>query len=287
MAIESYFIKEGIKEVQIEDYLKKRFEKAGYSHIEIQRTPLGTRIIVHVSKPGLVIGRSGKIIKDITEDIKENFGLENPMLDVKEIGNQFLNAQVVASRIASTVERGSFYKKVVNFYINEIIKNGAVGVQIKISGKVGGERGRFQKFKLGYIKHSGYYADNILDKGFAKAIVKLGVIGVKVEIMKDMPESLSGKISELNEELRERSESVKEEKEKSEEKVEKKEKAPEKKKKVEIEKAKSKKEASKKTETNKKIIKEKNKESKPNKKTAKKSNEKAVTKVEKPKKSKK
>ncbi len=285
MAIESYFIKEGIKEVQIEDYLKKRFEKAGYSHIEIQRTPLGTRIIVHASRPGLVIGRSGRIIKEITEDIKENFGLENPMLDVKEIENQFLNAQVVASRIASTVERGSFYKKVVNFYINEIMKNGAVGVQIKVGGKVGGERGRFQKFKLGYIKHSGYYADNILDKGFAKAVVKLGTIGVKVEIMKDMPEALSGKISELNEKLRERSEVVEEEKE--EEKVEEKEKSTEKKKKVKLEKAKPKEKSSKKTGNNKKIVKEKKKKPEPKKKTTKKSKKKIVTKVKKPKKSKK
>jgi len=211
MTIESYFIKEGMKQVQIEDYLGKKFDKAGYSHIEIQRTPLGTRIIVFASRPGLVIGRSGRIIKEITEDIKEKFGIENPMLDVKEIENQFLDAQVVASRIAKSVERGSFYKKVINFYLNEIMKNGAVGVQIEIGGKVGGERGRSQKFKLGYIKHAGYYADNILDKGFDKAVVKLGVIGVKVEIMKDMPEDLSGKISELNKILKEKAETIEEE----------------------------------------------------------------------------
>jgi len=221
MAIESYFIKEGLKEVQIEDFLSKRFEKAGYSHIGIQRTPLGTRIIIHVNRPGLVIGRSGRIIKEITEEIKEKFKLENPMLDVKEVTNPFLNAQIVASRIAKSVERGSFYKKVVHFYLNEIMKSGAVGVQIKVGGKVGGERGRFQKFKKGYIKHAGYYADNILDKGLAKAVVKLGVIGVQVKIMKDMPEDLSMKISKLNADLKEKTEIIgeqREEPEKSEEK---------------------------------------------------------------------
>jgi len=212
MTIESYFIKEGIKQVQIENYLSKKFDKSGYSHIEIQQTPLGTRIIVFVSKPGLVIGRSGKIIKEITEDIKEKFGIENPMLDVKEVENQFLNAQIVASRIVKTVERGSFYKKVVNFYLNEIMKSGAVGVQINISGKIGGERGRLQKFKLGYVKHAGYYADNILDRGYAKAVVKLGMIGVKVGIMKDMPEDLSRKIAELNEKIKQKAEAIGEEK---------------------------------------------------------------------------
>jgi small subunit ribosomal protein S3 len=211
MVIESYFINEGMKEVQIEEFLKNRFERAGYSHIEIQRTPLGTRIIVFVNRPGLVIGRSGRIIKEITDEIKEKFNLENPMLDVKEINNPFLDAQVVASRIANSIQRGSFYKKVVNYYLNEVMKNGAVGVQIKIAGKLGGERGRFQKFKMGYIKHAGHYADNILDKGYSEAVVKLGVIGVEVRIMKDIPEDLSVKISEINEKIKEESEKTEEE----------------------------------------------------------------------------
>lgn len=199
MAIESFFIQEGIKETEIEDFLKKKFDKADYSHIEIQRTPLGTRIIVYASKPGLVIGKSGTMIKEITDYIREKFGLDNPMLDVKEVENPFLDAQVVANKIAKSIEKGSFYKKIINFYLDEIMKNGAIGVQIKIAGKLGGERGRFQKFKAGYIKHAGYYADNIVDKGFATAIVKLGMIGVSVKIMKDMPEDLTEKVLELNE----------------------------------------------------------------------------------------
>ncbi|MEM5793305.1 MAG: 30S ribosomal protein S3 [Candidatus Aenigmatarchaeota archaeon] len=205
MAIYSYFLKEGLREVQIEEFLKKKFEKAGYSHIDIQRTPLGTRIIVYAHKPGIVIGKSGRVIKEISDEIKEKFGLENPMLDVKEVENPFLDAQIVADRIAKSIERGSFYKKVVNYYLEEIMKNGAVGVQIKIGGKLGGERGRFQKFRVGYIKHAGYYADNILDKGFATAVVKLGMIGVDVRIMKEMPEDLSLKISSLDEKIKEMS----------------------------------------------------------------------------------
>lgn len=196
MAVEKHFVKEGIKEAQIEEFLRKRFNRAGYSHIDIQRTPLGTRIIVHANRPGLVIGKSGSRIKEITEEVQQRFKLENPMLDVREIENPFLNAQVVADRIAKSLERGSFYKKVAGWYIDEIMKAGAIGVQITVSGKLGGQRGRFQKFKKGYIKHAGYYADNLMDRGEAVANLKLGIAGIQVKIMKDVPEDVSIKLKE-------------------------------------------------------------------------------------------
>ena len=90
MAVERIFIKEGIRQAEVEEFLAKKFEKAGYSHTEIQRTPLGTRIIVYAHRPGLVIGRSGRKIKEITEEIKEKFKFENPLLDVREVEQPFL-----------------------------------------------------------------------------------------------------------------------------------------------------------------------------------------------------
>jgi len=197
MSVEKHFIKEGMKEAQIEEYLKNKFDRAGYSHIEIQRTPLGTRIIVYANRPGLVIGRSGSRIKEITEEIHKEFGLENPMLDVKEVESPFLDAQVVAIKIAKSLERGSFYKKVANYYLKEIMRAGAIGVEIKISGKLGGERGRFQKFKDGYIKHSGYYADNILNRGRSTANLKPGIVGVQVSILKEVPGDVSMSLKEI------------------------------------------------------------------------------------------
>jgi small subunit ribosomal protein S3 len=196
MGVIKHFVEEGIKEAEIEEFLKKKFDKAEYSHIEIQRTPLGTRIIVFANKPGLVIGKSGARIKELTEEIQKKFKLENPMVDVKEIDNPFLDAQVVASRIAKSLERGGFYKKIVNYYKDEIMKSGAVGVQIRVGGKLGGERGRFQKFKEGYIKHSGYWGDEIVEKGMATAILKLGMVGIQVKMLKQAPEDLITQIKE-------------------------------------------------------------------------------------------
>jgi small subunit ribosomal protein S3 len=122
------------------------------------------------------------------------------MLDVREVENPFLDAQVVANNITKSIERGGFYKKVANYYIDEIMKAGAVGVQIRVGGRLGGEKARFQKFKKGYIKHSGYYADNLVDKGKATAITKPGVIGVQVKILKEIPEGELKIIEEEKEE---------------------------------------------------------------------------------------
>ena len=77
------------------------------------------------------------------------------------------------------------------------MRSGAVGVEIRIAGKMAGQRGRLQKFKNGYIKHSGYYADNILERGKATATVKLGSIGVQVSIMKDIPEDISMALKQI------------------------------------------------------------------------------------------
>lgn len=188
MAVEKLFVKEGIKVSEVEEFLKKRFERAGYSHTEIQRTPLGTRIIVHVNKPGLVIGRSGRRVNEITEEIKDKFGFENPLLDVREVDRPLLDANIVARRIAHSIEKGVNYKKVANFYLEKVVEAGAVGIQIEIAGKIGGvERSREQKFKMGFVAHSGEMAERLVDYGYTQAIIKAGIIGIKVKIMSSLP----------------------------------------------------------------------------------------------------
>ncbi|MEM7821226.1 MAG: 30S ribosomal protein S3 [Candidatus Aenigmatarchaeota archaeon] len=189
--IEKIFVREEIRKCEVEEFLAKKFEKAGYSHTEITRTPLGMRIIVYAYKPGLVVGKSGKRVKEITEEIRERFGFENPMLDVREVEEPFLDANIVAKRVARALERGINFKKVANYYVEKVMEAGAIGVQIKIGGKLmGAERSRFQKFQKGFIAHSGDYADVFVEKGYAQASIKPGIIGVKVKIMKRAPKEL-------------------------------------------------------------------------------------------------
>jgi len=117
MVIERVFVQEGIKRSNVENFLAKKFEKAGYSHTEISRTPLGTRILIYANKPGLIVGRSGKRIFELTEEIKEKFGFENPLLDVKEVENPLLDAKIVSGRVARALVKGTNFKKVANYYL--------------------------------------------------------------------------------------------------------------------------------------------------------------------------
>jgi small subunit ribosomal protein S3 len=185
------FVKIGIKKFEVEEFLAKEFAKAGYSHCDIQRTPLSTRVLVFAQKPGMVIGRGGKIIESTTRLLKKNFGFENPQLDVKEIIHPNLDAMIVASQIASAIDRGLNYRRVANLTIDRIMRSGAVGVAIRIGGKVGGDKSRFEKFSAGYLKYSGNPAETAVRKAYAEAKVKLGLIGIQVRILVDRPKELT------------------------------------------------------------------------------------------------
>jgi len=198
--IEKIFVKAGITVSDMEKFLRKKVEKAGYSHSEIERTPLGTRIIIYVHKPGLIIGKSGRKIDELTEEIKEKFKIENPMIDVKEVEQSMLDANIVAYRIAKAIEKGINYKKVCNYYLEQVRNAGAIGVSIVVSGKLAGkERSRFQKFRSGFVAYSGDYAERLVEKGYSQAMIKPGVVGVEVRIMKQPIEEFKMKEGEKSE----------------------------------------------------------------------------------------
>lgn len=187
MAVEKLFVKEGIKRAYIEEFLFQELAKAGYSHCEIQRTPLSTKITVFVNKPGLVIGRGGKNIDMMVEVLKEKFGLENPQLDVREVDAPALDAMIVAREIATGVERGLNYKRVANLTLQKVMGSGAVGISIRMAGKLGGAKSRFEKFSSGYMKHAGETAETLVKTGAATALTKPGIVGIKVKIMTEFP----------------------------------------------------------------------------------------------------
>ncbi|MEM7816121.1 MAG: 30S ribosomal protein S3 [Candidatus Aenigmatarchaeota archaeon] len=182
--LKRYFIGHAIKEMEIEKFIRESFPSGDYSKIELQRTPLGIKIIIYTNKPGRIIGRSGRTINEMTEAIKQKFGLENPQLDVKMIRNPDLDAKLVAKHIASSLEKGFNYKKIGNVMIKRIMDAGAVGAEIIISGKFGTGKAMTSKFTEGYLKHCGQPSKELVDYGFEEANTKPGKIGVKVKIMK-------------------------------------------------------------------------------------------------------
>ena len=183
--LKDFFISHGIREVEIQKFIRTQFPSGDYSKMELQRTPLGIKIVIYTNKPGRIIGRGGKNINEITDALKLRFGLENPQVDIKSIRNPNLDAKIVAKQIASALERGYNYKKIGNLTLKRIMDSGAIGAEIIISGKLGGGKGVMSKFIDGYIKHSGQPAKELVDYGFEEANTKPGKIGIQVKIMKE------------------------------------------------------------------------------------------------------
>jgi len=170
----------------VKEFLMKNTKRSGFGGLDIKRTPNGTEVTVHAERPGLVIGRKGKIIKELEGRLKSEFDLFEPQLKVEEIksSESTLNAQVMAEKIASALERGWYYRRAGNSAAENIMSAGARGVIVTVAGKLTGSRNRTQKFIMGHVKYCGETALQHMDKGYAVAVRKLGTIGVTVEIMR-------------------------------------------------------------------------------------------------------
>jgi len=183
MASEKKFTQENIRRVLLKEHLMKTVDRAGFGGVDVQRTPMGTRVSLVVERPGIVIGRRGAAIKTLTKDIEDKFHYDNPQIEVQEVENPNLNAQIMAEKLAFALERGWHFRRAGHSTVRRIMESGARGCLIIISGKLTGERHRTEKFKEGYIKYCGESRELFVGTGFAVAKLKPGVIGVQVEIM--------------------------------------------------------------------------------------------------------
>jgi small subunit ribosomal protein S3 len=178
-----HFIGESVKKAEIDEFLRNEFEKAGYGGVSITKTPLGTHIVIHTMRPGLVIGRGGETIRELAKVLEEKFQLSNPQISVAEIEIPELNAYVVASRITSALKRGVHYRRAGFWALNQVMEAGALGAEIIISGKLRTDRARYEKFRAGYIPKSGDPPMKYTRKAELQVQLKPGILGVKVRIM--------------------------------------------------------------------------------------------------------
>jgi len=183
MAVERKFVAEGARRARVEKHLKKELKRAGYGGMDLQRTPLGTQVTIFAEKPGIVIGKGGKLVRQLTQDLATDFAVESPQIEVQQVPNTNFNAQIMAERLANALERGWYFRKAGQSIIRRVMDAGALGCEVIIAGKLTGARARVQKFTEGYIKHSGEPVNTIVEKGYAVAVKKLGVIGVQVKII--------------------------------------------------------------------------------------------------------
>lgn len=173
------------EELRVREYIKKELGKGRISAVIIEYTPVGEKIKVYTSRPGIVIGRKGEKIGELTAVLKKRFSLDNPHIEICEIHEPMLDAQLVADEIAVLLERrGSLKFKVIAYKtLQQIVKSGALGTEIVLSGKLPSDRARTWRFTHGYLKKTGDPA-KIVDRAKAQATTISGVVGIKVSILK-------------------------------------------------------------------------------------------------------
>ncbi|MBU2561290.1 MAG: 30S ribosomal protein S3 [Nanoarchaeota archaeon] len=183
--IERQIVASNVKELEIQEYVTTVLKNLGQSHIKLQKTPLGEKIIIHASRPGLIVGRKGQNIKKLTEDLKEKFKLENPQIEINEVESPDLDAQIVAERVASSLEKFGTqrFKGIGHRVMADVMNAGAMGVEILISGKIPSSRAKRWRFYQGYLKKCGDIAIIGVRKAYSAAQLKTGTVGIQVRIM--------------------------------------------------------------------------------------------------------
>jgi len=175
-------MKNNFRNMELNEYLSSSLSEAGYGGAEVQKTPIGTKITLFVIRPGLVIGRKGSGIRDLTTKLEQQFNPENAQVSVTEVTKPELNPNIMANRIAQLIERGTAFRRASLWTINTIMGAGAMGVEITISGKLRGERAHFEKHSAGTIPKSGKIAEEVVRSSTNSILTKMGLVGIKLKI---------------------------------------------------------------------------------------------------------
>ena len=170
------------RNAEMDEYLQNEIAESGYGGVEILKTPVGTRITLFVTRPGIVIGRRGTGIRSLTENIETKFKIQNPQISVLEIEVPELYPQIMCNRIAHNVRRGTAFRRAALWALNSIMGAGAMGAEISVSGKLRSERAHHEKHRAGIVLKSGETAKRIVREATSDVLLKMGLYGIKVKI---------------------------------------------------------------------------------------------------------
>ena len=175
---------EAVKEdYEIRRHIKQRLKHAGIPRIEIERAPGRVRIIIHAARPGIVIGKKGAEIERLKQELSRIVGQKEIAIDIQEVRRPELEAQLVAENIAVQLERRVSFRRAMKRAVALALRFGAQGIRVQCKGRLGGaEIARKEWYREGRVPLHTLRAD--IDYGFAEALTKYGVIGVKVWIFK-------------------------------------------------------------------------------------------------------
>ena len=200
MSVVKRIIRDSKERMAVDELLSKEFEEAGYGGITLTKTPLGAQINLYTMRPGRVIGKRGRAIKDVSEKLEKNLGLINPQITVVEIEVPELNPHIMAARVANALERGVHFRRSIFWSLRRIMDSGALGCEIILKGPIRSARARFEKVSEGYIPKAGEPSKRYLRHAVIHVKQKRGILGVTVNIvppdakfpdkisLKDLPE---------------------------------------------------------------------------------------------------
>ena len=183
MSVQKYFVRDNMKKAEIDAYLAGELKKAGYSKVEMTKTPLGTRVVIYAAKPGMVIGRRGQSIRDLTQVFEQTFGMENPQVSVAAIETPDLDPMVVASQVATALQRGIHFRRAAYWALQRVMGAGALGAEVTIRGKLTTERARYERYKDGYLPSVGEPVLKQVKRAVVEVQLKQGLLGVAVRIL--------------------------------------------------------------------------------------------------------
>lgn len=166
-----------LEDVQLRDGLKGRLRAAGVSSIEITRPGNKIRIIIHTSRPGIIIGRKGSEIEKLKAEVQKKTNRE-VFIDIQEVHKPELDAQLVAESIALQLEKRVAFRRAMRKAVDSAVRFGCKGIKVRVSGRLNGaEIARSEWYLQGRLPLHTMRAD--IDYGFAEAQTTYGKIGVK------------------------------------------------------------------------------------------------------------
>ena len=183
MSVVKRIIQDNIERVKVDELLADEYEQAGYGGITLTKTPLGAQINLFAMRPGRVIGKRGRAIKEASERLETELGLANPQITVVEVEFPEFNPRIMAARIANALERGVHYRRAMFWSLRRTMDAGALGCEILVKGPLRSNRGRYEKVSEGYIPKSGDPALRFVKKATMHVKMKKGAYGVNVSIV--------------------------------------------------------------------------------------------------------
>ena len=171
------------EDLKLRKFLKEKLGYAGIAALEVERSSGRVRVRIHTARPGIIIGRRGQEIDQVKDELADIVPDKEMFIDIKEIKEPQLDAQLVAENVALQLEKRVSFRRAMKKAVQNARSRGCLGIKIQGKGRLGGaEIARAEGYREGKIPLSTFRAD--IDYGFATAFTTYGTIGVKVWIYK-------------------------------------------------------------------------------------------------------